>query len=99
MKAMADAIKRTGRPMIYAVCNWGQAQPWLWAHEFSQSWRTTADIGGSWDSFDLRCSPCINQDPSTCIYFGNSCSIMNVLDKQVSVTSYARPGGWNDMVS
>ncbi len=25
---MADAIKKTGRPMIYAICEWGQRKPW-----------------------------------------------------------------------
>ncbi|KAJ3080648.1 hypothetical protein HK102_002908, partial [Quaeritorhiza haematococci] len=97
-KAMADALKKTGRDIVYSVCNWGQAEPWLWAPEFSNLWRTTADIGDSWSAFNIRCSPCLNnENPSTCIYFGDSCSVMNILDKQVKLTKYARPGAWNDM--
>ncbi|TFY73767.1 hypothetical protein EWM64_g10245, partial [Hericium alpestre] len=35
-------------PLIYSLCQWGREQPWLWAREFGQSWRTTEDIGPDW---------------------------------------------------
>lgn len=25
---MGDALKATGRPIVYSVCEWGQVQPW-----------------------------------------------------------------------
>ncbi|VDB86890.1 unnamed protein product [Peniophora sp. CBMAI 1063] len=52
-KRMADAIANlsttTGeKPIIYSLCQWGREQPWYWAREFGQSWRTTDDIGPEW---------------------------------------------------
>ena len=48
---MGDAIKKTGRPMIYALCEWGENKPWLWGRESgAQLWRTTGDISDSWGS-------------------------------------------------
>lgn len=28
---MAAALQATGRPIHYAICNWGEDQPWEWA--------------------------------------------------------------------
>ena len=52
---MADAIaklaKETQRPpLLFSLCEWGRQQPWLWAKELGQSWRTTDDIGPHWDA-------------------------------------------------
>lgn len=41
---MAEAIKRTGRPMIFYLCAWGNEQPWEWAQGKAQMWRTEFDI-------------------------------------------------------
>jgi alpha-galactosidase len=41
---MADAIKKTGRPMIFYICSWGNEQPWEWAQGKAQMWRTDFDI-------------------------------------------------------
>lgn len=27
---MRDALNRTGRPIYYSMCNWGQASAWEW---------------------------------------------------------------------
>ena len=29
--AMRDALNRTGRPILYSMCDWGVGDPWLWA--------------------------------------------------------------------
>lgn len=51
-KAMGDAIKATGRPMVYSLCEWGQNKPWEWGRTVSaQLWRTTGDISDRWSSF------------------------------------------------
>jgi alpha-galactosidase len=45
--AMGEALRKTGRPIFYAVCEWGENQPWKWAGEppvGANSWRTTGDI-------------------------------------------------------
>lgn len=48
--AMGDALARTGRPMVYAICEWGHSKPWEWAQDVGHLWRTTGDIHDSWDS-------------------------------------------------
>lgn len=32
-QAMRDALNKTGRPILYSLCEWGVADPWLWAPE------------------------------------------------------------------
>ncbi len=49
-KAMGDALKATGRPILYSICEWGSNQPWNWAPAIGNSWRTTGDISDSWGS-------------------------------------------------
>jgi alpha-galactosidase len=42
---MRDAIKATGRPMVYSLCQYGINQPWRWgASVGGDLWRTTGDI-------------------------------------------------------
>lgn len=45
---MADALRATGRPMIFSICEWGTAKPWLWASGIGNLWRTTGDITDKW---------------------------------------------------
>ncbi|DBA83192.1 TPA: hypothetical protein ACH3X2_006708 [Trebouxia sp. C0005] len=52
--AMRDALNRTGRPILFSMCNWGAGDPWKWAQKVGNSWRTTQDIENSWDGM-LRC--------------------------------------------
>ncbi|MHA4772984.1 NPCBM/NEW2 domain-containing protein [Streptomyces sp. MSC1_001] len=47
-KAMGDALRATGRSILYSICEWGESQPWTWARETGNSWRTTGDISDSW---------------------------------------------------
>lgn len=50
-KRMADALRKTGRDIVFSVCEWGQRQPWLWAaNAGGQLWRTTYDVRDSWKS-------------------------------------------------
>ena len=49
-KAMGDALRATGRPIVYSICEWGENQPWNWAAQYGNSWRTTGDISDSWSS-------------------------------------------------
>ena len=79
-KKMGDALKKTGRPMVYAICEWGQRKPWLWARAAGgHLWRTT------WDSRDVWQS---NHNGLT--------GIMEIFDQQKDLAQYAGPGGWND---
>ncbi len=46
---MADALRATGRPIVFSMCEWGTAKPWLWARNTGNLWRTTEDIRDNWD--------------------------------------------------
>ena len=46
----ADAIRRTGRPMVLSICEWGRDRPWEWAGSVGHMWRTSHDIADSWES-------------------------------------------------
>jgi len=48
--AMRDALDKTGRPIVYSMCEWGQSQPWEWAAGVANLWRTGGDINDSWGS-------------------------------------------------
>jgi alpha-galactosidase len=48
--AMRDALNNTGRKIFYSVTEWGQNKPWLWGKDVGNSWRTTGDIGDSFNS-------------------------------------------------
>jgi alpha-galactosidase len=48
--AMRDALKATGRPIVYSICEWGTNDPWLWGKDVGHLWRTTGDINDSWSS-------------------------------------------------
>ncbi|MEU2432005.1 NPCBM/NEW2 domain-containing protein [Streptomyces sp. NPDC007861] len=47
---MRDALKATGRPIVYSLCEWGENKPWEWAADTGHLWRTTGDISDSWGS-------------------------------------------------
>jgi alpha-galactosidase len=47
---MRDALKATGRKIVYSICEWGQNDPWLWAKDVGHLWRTTGDISDNWGS-------------------------------------------------
>jgi len=46
---MADALRETGRDIVFSMCEWGTAKPWLWASKVGNLWRTTGDITDKWD--------------------------------------------------
>lgn len=46
---MADALKATGRPILFSMCEWGTNKPWLWARDIGNSWRATGDIYDKWE--------------------------------------------------
>lgn len=48
--AMRDALRATGRPIVYSICEWGENKPWEWASGVGHLWRTTGDISDSWSS-------------------------------------------------
>ncbi|MEU3661823.1 NPCBM/NEW2 domain-containing protein [Streptomyces sp. NPDC032940] len=47
---MRDALRATGRPIVYSICEWGENKPWEWAGGLGHLWRTTGDIRDNWVS-------------------------------------------------
>lgn len=80
---MRDALAKTGRPILFSMCEWGQNKPWEWAKDIGHMWRTTGDIYdnfyGEWDHGGW-----------------SSWGILNILDMQDGLREYAGPGHWND---
>jgi alpha-galactosidase len=48
--AMGAALKNTGRPIVYSLCEWGVNDPASWAGGVGNLWRTTGDISDQWSS-------------------------------------------------
>jgi alpha-galactosidase len=48
---MGDALLKSGRPILYSLCQYGRADVWKWGAKVGgNAWRTTGDIRDSWDS-------------------------------------------------
>jgi alpha-galactosidase len=48
-RKMGDALRATGRPILYSLCQYGVDQPWKWGPAVGASmWRTTDDIDDSY---------------------------------------------------
>ena len=48
---MGQAMRATGRPILFSICEWGKHKPWEWgARAGGHMWRTTGDIHDAWDS-------------------------------------------------
>jgi alpha-galactosidase len=77
---MRDAMVKSGRPMVFSLCEWGSSKPWLWAREVGNLWRTTGDIQDCWD----------------CKRDWGGMGFVHILDLQAGLESYAGPGHWND---
>lgn len=48
-KLMREALDASGRPILFSMCEWGTAKPWLWAKNVGHMWRTTGDIQDRWE--------------------------------------------------
>jgi alpha-galactosidase len=82
---MSHALMATGRPIVLSMCEWGTAKPWLWGKGIGNLWRTTGDIGDKWSAHNKW------PDGSCCEY-----GMVEILDQQVGIESFAGPGHWND---
>jgi alpha-galactosidase len=82
---MRAALDASGRPIVFSICEWGSNKPWLWGKGVGNLWRTTGDISDKWQ--DHKKWP----DGSCC-----SNGMVDILDQQVGLESYAGPGHWND---
>src|SRR6266478_2784781 len=48
---MGDALRKTHRPIVYSLCQYGRLDVWKWGADVGGNlWRTTGDIRDTWDS-------------------------------------------------
>lgn len=78
---MGEALSKSGRDIVFGICEWGGRQPWFWAANAGGSvWRTTGDVRDKWKSKQGE---------------GGE-GIMDILAVNASLDTYAGPGKWND---
>ncbi|KAF2266167.1 glycoside hydrolase [Lojkania enalia] len=91
---MSQALKSTGRPILYTLCNWGNDDPYDWAQTIANSGRMSGDISDTFNKPDARC-PCT--EAVGCPWPGFHCSVMNILNKMPAIQSRTMSGYFNDM--
>jgi alpha-galactosidase len=47
---MRDELANVGRPIVYAISEYGVSEPWTWARPVANLWRTTFDLSPEWTS-------------------------------------------------
>ncbi len=77
---MREALKASGRPILFSICEWGSTKPWLWAGPVGNMWRSTGDIQDCWDCKKT--------------WGGNG--VVQIMDLMDGIESYSGPGHWND---
>jgi len=82
-KKMGDALKSTGRQILFSICEWGPRSPWLWGKEVGgHIWRTSYDVADIWETPNNETSPI---------------GILTSIDAAANLSRFAAPGGWNDL--
>lgn len=79
-RTMSDAIKASGRPMVFSICEWGENKPWEWGKGIGHLWRVTPDI----------------RDCFNCVFDWGGLGVLNIIDAMADLHPYAGPGHWND---
>lgn len=79
---MRDALRASGRPILFSMCEWGTNKPWEWAAEVGHSWRTTGDITARFAGEPRQ--------------RGWGQTVLSIIDQNAPLRKYAGPGHWND---
>ena len=81
-KATLDAIRASGRDVLFSVCEWGRERPWLWAPGFNaEMWRTTYDVKDKWTSkYDNN----------------GGIGVLRSAHQNEALGPFVGPGRWND---
>jgi alpha-galactosidase len=83
---MRQALDASGRPIVLSICEWGSHTPWLWGKDAGGNlWRTTGDIQDRWQGR-------VKWPAGDCCSNG----VLDIVDLQVGLDSFAGPGHWND---
>ena len=77
---MRDALAKSGRPIVFSLCEWGSTKPWLWAGDVGNLWRSTGDISDIWDSHKKD----------------DGLGVVQIINQVNGLQTYAGPGHWND---
>ena len=77
---MRDALKKSGRPIVFSICEWGSTKPWLWATDVGNLWRATGDIGAKWTNTEKH----------------GGLGVLQIIDLMDPIAPYTGPGHWND---
>ncbi len=77
---MSRALRSSGRPIVFSICEWGSTKPWLWAPGVGHLWRSTGDIQDCWD----------------CGKDWGGLGVVKIIDLQADLHPFAGPGHWND---
>jgi alpha-galactosidase len=77
---MSRALRATGRPIVFSICEWGSTKPWTWAAGIGHLWRATGDIQDCWD----------------CGREWGGMGVVHIIDLLADLHPYAGPGRWND---
>ena len=77
---MREALKATGRPIVFNLCEWGSSKPWTWAKGIGHSWRSTGDIIDAWTGHQK--------------WGGNG--VIEIVDMMKPLWQTTGPGHWND---
>jgi alpha-galactosidase len=77
---MSRALRATGRPIVFSICEWGTTRPWQWAPGIGHLWRATGDIQDCWD----------------CGRSWGGMGVTHIIDLVADLYPYAGPGRWND---
>lgn len=79
---MADALRTSGRDIVFSLCEWGENAPRTWAAPIGHLWRTTGDISDTWV-----------KGPKSKPW---ESGVMDLLDQQVGLWADSGPNHWND---
>lgn len=81
-KTMGDALKASGRDILFYLCEWGSRDPWLWGTEAGGScWRVTYDTRDIWDHGQ---------------HDGGHCGVIQGIDIMKNLGYYAGVNRFND---
>jgi len=77
---MSRALRASGRPIVFSICEWGSSKPWTWAPGIGQLWRATGDIQDCWD----------------CGKSWGGMGVVHIIDLMGDLYPFAGPGHFND---
>jgi alpha-galactosidase len=81
---MGEALRKTGRDILYSLCEWGNQASYLWGRKVGgHMWRVSGDVYDTWVNIWLQTWYAVGVDVS--------------IDIADEVHSFGGPGGWNDL--